>query len=90
MSETAAAYDDAANWWEDMMHRLGYGAAYDTFAAEALAGCVPRRILDIGTGTGDLALAAAKATRALKSQATAPKQSGPSKSGGLGGFDGLD
>jgi len=33
-------------------------------------------------------LAAAKATCARKSQATAPKQSGPSVSGGLGGFDG--
>ena len=34
-------------------------------------------------------LAAAKATRVLKSPATAPEPSGPSQSGGLGGFDGL-
>lgn len=57
----AARYDREAGIWHGMLRRLGYFEAYDDLAAAAPELRRARSVLDVGCGSGAMALAAWKA-----------------------------
>lgn len=52
-----ARYDEAATWWQPMLERLGYRAAYVDLLERAAISTDFKSVVDVGTGTGDLAAA---------------------------------
>ncbi|PRY20436.1 methyltransferase family protein [Aliiruegeria haliotis] len=53
-----SAYDAAASWWSERLSVLKYPEAYSGLCHTALNGHLLSRVVDIGTGGGDLARAA--------------------------------
>jgi ubiquinone/menaquinone biosynthesis C-methylase UbiE len=52
------AYDKAAPWWQYALKRLGVPAAYEDLISRAIPKSHVGRMIDVGTGCGDLAIAA--------------------------------
>jgi len=63
-TDLVSRYDDAASWWQGMIERLGYRAAYQDLMTRALPGARAARVVDVGTGSGDLAAAYCQANGA--------------------------
>lgn len=61
-----SVYDAAAAWWSDRLAVLKYPEAYGTLCHMALKGHRPRRVVDVGTGGGDLAHAAIDACQSIE------------------------